>query len=369
MFLPEYEITNKLLLSVIEVETAAKVVDLIPSDAEWEQRIKKDTIARRAYQTLKFVGNELSLENILKIVKEEPGRDDRAADIAMRTGVVAKEKDIQEVLNWLNADRLVAQAVYIATKFRQGVHGERDLTQINTLLGERIFPASQLGIFRVSDKKGPVGLDLTGPLAVEVPYQIEDLYSWFSSADKQTIHPLIKAGIIFYELLRIAPFEENNFVSTIFFCEMTIAGEGFGFRQLIPYEEELLKSRELFQRSIDGVAEESERLTPWLEFFVKAIAEASTKTRIKLMNLVGERPIFRSEGGKVVALTERQITVMEEMTIRTEMSIKDIRAIVPSVSDDTILRDLKDLIDKKMIKKKGKTKGAVYILGKIKGFR
>ena len=51
------------------------------------------------------------------------------------------------------------------------------------------------------------------------------------------------------------------------------------------------------------------------------------------------------------------------------MTIKEIRGILPMVSDDTILRDLKDLILKKLLKKKGKTKGAVYILGKVKEFK
>ena len=87
------------------------------------------------------------------------------------------------------------------------------------------------------------------------------------------------------------------------------------------------------------------------------------------MNLIGDRPLFKSDGGKAISLSERQITIMEEMTIQGEMTIKEIRGILPMVSDDTILRDLKDLILKKLLRKKGKTKGAVYILGKVKGFK
>ncbi|KKT51826.1 MAG: hypothetical protein UW44_C0007G0001, partial [Candidatus Collierbacteria bacterium GW2011_GWB2_44_22] len=33
------------------------------------------------------------------------------------------------------------------------------------------------------------------------------------------------------------------------------------------------------------------------------------------------------------------------------------------------LRDLKDLIDKKLIRKKGKTKGALYVMGKTRSYR
>ena len=38
------------------------------------------------------------------------------------------------------------------------------------------------------------------------------------------------------------------------------------------------------------------------------------------------------------------------------------RNLLREYSDDTILRDLKDLQKKRLIKKKGSTKGAVYVL-------
>jgi len=36
----------------------------------------------------------------------------------------------------------------------------------------------------------------------------------------------------------------------------------------------------------------------------------------------------------------------------------------PEYSEDTILRDLNDLIEKRIVKKIGKTKGAKYVLAK-----
>ena len=54
------------------------------------------------------------------------------------------------------------------------------------------------------------------------------------------------------------------------------------------------------------------------------------------------------------------------MTTKDAATIRQIREVLPMVSDDTILRDIKDLVLKKMIKRKGKTKGAVYVLGKVK---
>ena len=79
--------------------------------------------------------------------------------------------------------------------------------------------------------------------------------------------------------------------------------------------------------------------------------------------------MFRSENGRAIALSERQIAIMEDLAIRTQTTIKEVRSILPSVSEDTILRDLKDLMDKRLVKKKGHTKGSRYVLGKVRYFK
>lgn len=366
MFNPRYVITNKILNNLIELEKAVLVADLATLQTDWEVKIKQESISKRAYNVLRFSGCQLDIDDVSKIVKDDPGRDDKPAQIALRVGVVAKEKDIQKTINWLNANRLVSQTTYLANKFKQASIGEKDLVSLNSLLRERIVNAAELGVFR---EKGSIEYaEIKSPPPVEVKYQVEDLFSWFKGIGKMEIHPVIKASVMLFEIMRIRPFDEDNLTSGLFFLDLTMSSEGYGMKELWTIEEDLLKNRprllEIFAMTV-----ESGDLTGWLEYTTKTLSEAAEKTKVKIMNLVGDRPIFKSEGGKVISLSERQITIMEEMTIQGEMTIKDIRGILPMISDDTILRDLKDLISKKLLRKKGKTKGAVYILGKVKGFR
>jgi hypothetical protein len=366
VFSPRFLITNKTLGNLIELEKAELVTDLAPLQPDWEMKLKLECISRRAYSVLHFLGCQLDIDDVSKIIKDDPGRDDKPAQIALRVGVVAKEKDVQKTINWLNADRLVNQTAYLSNKFKQGDFGEKDLSTLNTLLGERMVNSSILGGYREGEAlEYP---EVKSPPPVEVRYQIEDLFAWFKGASKAEIHPVLRAGVMLFELMRIRPFEEDNLTSSLFFSRLIMASEGYRMKELWPFEEDLLKNKqrliEIFMITVD-----SEDLTGWLEYITKAFSEAALKTRIKIMNLVGDRPIFKSDGGKVISLSERQITIMEEMTIQGEMTIKEIRGILPMVSDDTILRDLKDLILKKLLRKKGKTKGAVYVLGKVKGFK
>jgi len=66
--------------------------------------------------------------------------------------------------------------------------------------------------------------------------------------------------------------------------------------------------------------------------------------------------------GKQVALKERQIRLIEYLETHEWMTMTEARKLLPMVSDDTILRDLKDLMKKSLVKKRGKTKGAKYSL-------
>lgn len=367
MFSPVFEITNRSLTGLIGIEVNKKLVEITPLEQDWESRLKQESLTKRTFSLFHFLENGLDLDDIAKIIKDEPGRDDKASEVASRVGVVGKEKDIQQVLNFLNANKLAEQIAFLTNKFKQAGYGINDLTKLNVLLGERLIPAAELGAYRQTDEVG-AEQELT-PLAVEVPFQIEDLFSWFGSTSKNELHSLLKIGTMVYELLRIKPYVSNN-VATIFcFSHLLLAGEGYDFKKMWVMEEELLKNKETYFTAMSTVHKNKGDLTNWFEYFIRSANEASEKTKTKILNLVGETPIFKSGGGRVISLTERQIRIMEEITIRNEVTIKEIRSVLPMVSDDTILRDLKDLIDKKLIRKRGKTKGAVYVMGKVKGYR
>lgn len=326
-----------------------------------------ESLVKRAFSLFRFLENGLNVDDIAKIVKDGPGRDDKADEVASRTGVVGKEKDIQQILNFLNSNTLSEQIAYLTNKFKQTDYGENDLIKINTLLGEKLVPSVNLGVYRQTNKSEVV--DSFSPLAVEIPFQMEDLFGWFGSIGKHDIHPVLKAGTMFFELVRISPFESNNLLTTFCFTHLILSSEGYQFRQLWSPEEEILKNKESFTFALDSVVRNGGDLTIWIEHFSRWVEEAVEKTKTKVLNLVGDTPMFKSDGGRVISLSEREIAIMEEMTIRNEMTIKEIRSILPMVSDDTILRDLKDLMNKKLIRKKGKTKGALYIMGKVKSYR
>jgi predicted HTH transcriptional regulator len=122
-----------------------------------------------------------------------------------------------------------------------------------------------------------------------------------------------------------------------------------------------MSRKEEFTQILSETVRENGEVTAWVEFFCDSYASECESLKVKVKRLGGGN-IPKTKWGKQVALTERQIMLMESFQTRSEMTMTETRNVLPMVSEDTILRDLAGLIDKKLIKKKGKTKGAKYIL-------
>lgn len=369
MFEPKYVITKEILSGLIDVETARAVVDLVPVPTEWDSRLKNEAMVRKIFQSLKFNGAEISATAVTKLISYDPGRDEKASEVAEGAGIVGKESEVQLVINWVHANRYKEQITYLGSKFNQGGISEKEVGQVNALLLEKLVPFARLGLYRMSEV--PTGFEarVKSIPAIEVIYQLEDFYRWYGNLKKGEIHPVILAAIAMEELIRICPFEEGNLLTALMFVAAVLDEGKFDFKDMIVWEEGLLRNREVLAMYLNTVEKNNGEMTEWVEFFVKMMAGAAAEVKTKVLMLVGSTPVFRSETGRVVPLTERQIVIMEDLTLRGETTIKEVRSILPAVSDDTILRDLKDLMEKKLIKKKGKTKGAVYKLGKIRNFR
>ena len=370
MFEPAYDISTRLLMRTIGFERAMAIMGIVPVPSDWEGKIRHDCLTRGAQAVLRVYGNAIQSPEMGRIITDDPGRDERAEEVAQRVGVVAKERDVQMVLNFLNANKYKEQLGYLSMRFKQAGFVEKDLTQLNSLSMEKLVSSKELGVFRMEERgEGWLGNRISVPSAVEVSYQIEDFFSWFISADAETINPILKAGVCLYEIIRIQPFDEGSMLSGVLFTDLFLSSVGYELKGLWVWEEELFRNKEAVLNSLVDVEKKGGDLTGWLEYFVGSLESAALKAKARLMTLVGEQPVFRSESGKAISLSERQIAIMEDLTLKGETTIKDIRAILPSVSEDTVLRDLKDLIEKKLVKKKGHTRGARYALGKVKYFR
>ena len=66
--------------------------------------------------------------------------------------------------------------------------------------------------------------------------------------------------------------------------------------------------------------------------------------------------------GRQIPLSERQMRIVEYITDQGGVGMATLKSVLRMVSEDTILRDVRDLVDKGILKKQGSTKAARYII-------
>jgi len=84
------------------------------------------------------------------------------------------------------------------------------------------------------------------------------------------------------------------------------------------------------------------------------------KKREEILLLSKDTKILQASGS--AELTERQEIIVAYLQDYGKIQNKDFEIILPNVSEDSVLRDLKVLMDKGIVVKKGKTKSSRYEL-------
>lgn len=372
MFRPKYTITNTTLKNVGIIEVAKEAIDEAPLVPAWEAKFKEDAVVRTVHYGTHVEGNDLTLQEAERVVREDPQRDESAAEVAKRAGVVARDRDVQEVINYRNVLKYLDGLVEVAKSnlkvnpnFRFK-YTQDQLLQMHALSVEKVVPLGEVGVFRQTQvvvrgiNKGEV--IYRPPNAVEIPYQIEDFFGWLNGPLSKDLHPVIKAAVAHHEIARIHPFTEGNGRTSRALALLILAIEGIDARRFFSIEEHFDKNIEDYYQAFDQVMKEDSDLTTWIEFFSTSLSIEMSKVKERVKRLSMDSRLKEKMGGKQVALTERQIRLIEYLEVNNEMGMLSAKEVLSMVSEDTILRDLKDLMKKGLIKKKGKTKGSVYAL-------
>ena len=95
MYFPKYTITNKILKNIGIIEACKEVIDHAPLLPYYEKQFRDDALARTVHHGTHIEGNELNLTDAEKVL--------------MGQEVVARERDIQEVINYRKAMEYISE--------------------------------------------------------------------------------------------------------------------------------------------------------------------------------------------------------------------------------------------------------------------
>ena len=348
MYTPKYTISNEVLKNIGTIEGSREVILNAPLVPAYEKKFRDEAIIRTVHHGTHIEGNELNLTEAEAVLKGKP--------------IVAKDRDIQEVINYRNV--LNYLDFVGAGEVSEGKITQQVLNKIHSLTVEKILESDKCGVFRKTQVV--VKNSLTGeitfrpPPAIEVPFQVDEFLEWANKLKQGEIHPVIKAGITHYELVRIHPYIDGNGRTARSAATLVLFLEKYDIRRFFSLEEYFDSDASNYYESLKSAS--SGDLTVWMEYFTKGLAIELNRIKEKIKKLSTDVHLKEKLGGKQVFLSERQIAIMEYIQRAGYLQNQSFEELFPKISEDTILRDLKDLLDKGIIKKEGKTKAARYML-------
>jgi len=323
--LPEYTITNKVLKNIATVEYAKALAENTLILSTVEETIQKEaTVA-----LIKSVGVEMGkefAENQLKM----------AVDGLLQIVPTDLANVVKSVL-----DTYSRQEDYTNTSLK--------------LLYQNLVGIEDQNKAPYRIQKIPM---YTNP--EEILADTVELMDWCQSVDALETHPIIFAGVLRARLEVLSVFEAYNSVVSNLFTRMALRWRGYNLKNFMRYEVRYQADKQSYQKAIYSIFKEGDDLTTWLEYFSEILSYDAMDIKEKVT--LGERQTKTAVAQGLTDLTERQSKIVQYLSNYGIIINKDFALLFPSISEDSVLRDLKTLIDKGVVVKVGSTKSSKYKL-------
>lgn len=344
MFSPNFNYTNKIVKNLTLIAEARTIILNSPLIPKWEVSLRKEALIRSAHSSTSIEGNPLSLEEVSALAK---GRD-----------IMARRKDKQEVLNYLEALERMPELA------KRTPFTPRDLLEIHKIVTkETLENPEDEGIFR--ERQVFVGSRATGevifmpPPTEQVTELINDFIDWFNSSGADGLDPVIHAGITHYELVRIHPFIDGNGRTARIMASLVFFERGFDVKRFFALDDYYDHDRRAYYAALKSVDQEILDLTGWLEYFTEGIAVSINDVKNKVLGLSKDIKILKEKGQ--IALTERQMKIVERIIQNDRIAISEVVKEF-GVSRQMALKEMNKLVNLRVVRLRGKGRGAYYEL-------
>ncbi|MGH7800976.1 MAG: Fic family protein [Thermodesulfobacteriota bacterium] len=344
MFKPNFRYTNKIVTNLTFIAESRAIILNSPLIPKWEISLRRDALLRSAHSSTAIEGNPLSLEEVSALAA---GRD-----------IMVRRKDKQEVLNYLEALEKIPQ---FANRIP---FTSEDLLEIHKVVTKDTLenPGDE-GVFR--NRQVFVGNRITGevvfmpPPTGQVPQLVTDFFEWFNSQEANVIDPVIEAGITHYEIARIHPFIDGNGRTARIMATLIFYKRGFDVKRFFALDDYYDHDRRSYYAALKSVNQNTLDLTGWLEYFTDGMSVSIKAVKEKVIGLSKDIKFLKEKGQ--VALTERQMKIVERMIEKGGITNRDVRNMF-DISNRAALDEISKLIKMKVVKEIGKGRSIQYVL-------
>lgn len=320
-FIPEYTITSHILKNISGIEYSKAIVETTAILPNWQNQLIIEAKARTIAFSLQRFGLNIHVDNVKKRLNRMPAQLPKEVDKYIEA--LAKVEEFAKI---------------------------RDFEEDEVKVIEEIFTGKKS--YRTSYIAGTVHPE-------EILAEMTKLLDWNNSLDARETHPVITSALLKAQLEYINPFDKTTSLISDIITILSLKTGNYHILSYYSLEEYYFHTQRDYQNILKD-AFENDDFTRWLEYFTEGFNREITNIaeNVKIMardtKLVKAAPNMR--------LTERQQRVVTYLQDYGMLQNKDFSAIFPDISEDTVLRELKALMKKGVVVKRGSTKSSRYEL-------
>lgn len=347
MYKPNYRITDKIVNHLTEIAVARDIVEKARLVPKWEISLRRDALIHSVHSSTHIEGNSLSLEEV--------------SQLALGREISAIRKDKQEVLNYLqvlsNLEQYIPKDKFKVQHILQ-IHEDLVKRTLNQSKDEGVFRSRQV-VVGYKDSEGRIVVTFQPPQTKDVPKLVQYFLDWLNEINVQQMNPVLVAGITHYEIVRIHPFIDGNGRTARTLATLVQLMQKFDTKRFFALDDYYDSDRMAYYAALKSVDPRTTNITKWLEYFCEGVAFSVNRVKEKVLAISGSKKATASF--VQVALTKRQMQIVEAMSKSGKITSKAMQGMF-KITPQGIHKEMKKLMDVKVVKLIGKGRGAHYEL-------
>ena len=338
MFEPQFKYTDKIVKYIAQIASAKEIISNAKIIPLYDTKLKQDALIKSSHYSTSIEGNPLNLEEVKTLINNNQKPTTKAE---------------QEVLNYFNvlnnlnkySDKTITKNTILS------VH--KDLTKdlLKNPEYEGKFRDTRVFIGNLHTKK----INYIPPDAYKVPGLIDGLLDWLNNSTDE-MYPVIIAGILHYELVRIHPFVDGNGRTSRLMATLILSIHKFNIDNYFTLDEYYNQDRQAYVDALKS-ADKNHDLTNWLEYFCQGVLYSIDKVKSEVLKL----DQITSKYDNTIELTPNEISVLTLLEEKKHIQNKDIQEML-NISPQASYKIIRKLKNKELIKSTGKGRNTEYNL-------
>lgn len=223
-----------------------------------------------------------------------------------------------------------------------------------------LFPTGWSGMYRIDTGcyrtgemqivSGPIGkekIHYQAPSHTQVKPEMDIFLNWINKETK--VDGVLKAAIAHFWFIIIHPFDDGNGRVARAISDMLLARSEDSSQRFYSLSNQVLTEKKNYYAILQKVQYSNGNITEWLDWFLNCLYRALISTEETLKRVLQKADFW--ERHKETAFNSRQRVMLNKLLDGFDGKLKTSKwAKISKCSADTALRDIKDLIEKGILK-------------------